>query len=291
MKKRIAEDRNDSQLADIWYRFQKNKPAVVGLIVITLIISVALFADVIANYETEAIAQYPTERLQTMSGEHWFGTDGYGRDLFARIVHGARYSLTFGLVCSLIGLVGGSAIGATAAFFGGRVDNAIMRFIDVIMSIPGILLTLALIAALGFGLKNMIIAMSVSMIPGFSRIVRSQVLTIVRQEYIEAAKACGVSNARIIFVHVLPNAIGMIIVNATMSISGLIIGAAGLSFIGMGVQPPAPEWGAMVAESTNYMRMYPHLVFFPGISIVITALSFNLLGDGLADALDPRMKE
>lgn len=290
MKRRII-DFSSSQLGDIWYRFKKNKPAMVGLVIIFIIINMALFADVIADYQSQVIEQHPEIRLEKPSREHWFGTDGFGRDLFARIVHGSRYSLAFGLICSLIGLVGGSTIGATAAFFGGKVDNLIMRGVDVIMSIPGILLTLALIAALGLGLKNMIIAMSIGMIPGFTRIVRSQVLIIVKQDYIEAAKSCGVSNKRLIFFHVLPNAIGMIIVNATMSISGLIIGAAGLSFIGMGIQPPAPEWGSMVSGATSYMRLYPHVVFFPGMAIIITALSFNLLGDGLADALDPRMKD
>lgn len=282
---------NQSGFSDIWYRFKKNKPAVIGLIVISFIIIVALLADLIADYDTVAIQMVPQDRLQSPSAEHIFGTDQYGRDLFARIIHGARVSLTFGLTCAALGMIGGSLIGASSAYFGGKIDNIIMRIIDVIMSIPGILLTLALITVLGLGLKNMIIAMTIGMVPGFSRIIRALVLTIVRQEYVEAAKACGASNIRIIIFHVLPNAVAMIIVYATMNIAGLIIGAASLSFIGMGVQPPTPEWGSMVAESTTYMRLYPHVVLVPGLSIVITALSFNLFGDGLADALDPRMRD
>ena len=282
---------SQSGLRDIWYRFKKNKPALIGLIVIVIIALIAIFAQVIADYQSKAIQMYPIERLQTPSWQHIFGTDQFGRDLFARTIHGARVSLTFGLTCAALGMIGGSVIGASAAYFGGAVDNIIMRIVDVIMSIPGILLTLALITVLGQGLRNMIIAMTIGMVPGFSRIVRALVLTIVRQEYVEAAKATGCSSFRIIFVHVLPNAVAMIIVYATMNIAGLIIGAASLSFIGMGVQPPEPEWGSMVAEATTYMRLYPHVVLVPGLSIVITALSFNLFGDGLADALDPRMRD
>ncbi len=290
-KKEIVFDKKQSQLADIWFRLKKNKPAMVGLFVIITIVLIALFADFIADYDTKVIAQYPQERLQGPSLKHLFGTDAYGRDLFARIVHGARYSLMFGVVCTAIALVGGGIIGATTAFFGGKVDYIIMRILDTIMCIPGMLLTLSLVAAFGAGLKSIMIAISISSIPGFARIVRSVVLTVVRMDYIEAAKATGVGTFRTILLHVLPNAIGIIIVNATMSIAGLIMTAAGLSFIGMGIQPPAPEWGAMLSEAQNYMRLYPHMVLVPGLAIVITALSFNLLGDGLSEALDPRMKD
>lgn len=288
--KKINVNQTQSGFQDIWYRFKKNKPALIGFIVIVIIGLVAIFADLIADYDTMAISMYPVDRLQSPSWQHLFGTDQFGRDMFARTIHGARVSLSFGLICAGLGMVGGSIIGASAAYFGGKIDNIVMRIVDVIMSVPGILLTLALITVLGLGLKNMIIAMTISMVPGFSRIVRSLVITIVRSEYVEAAKASGCSNARIIFVHVLPNAVAMIIVYATMNIAGLIIGAASLSYIGMGVQPPTPEWGAMVSEATDYMRLYPHVVLVPGLSIVVTALSFNLFGDGLADALDPRMR-
>ena len=214
-----------------------------------------------------------------------------GRDLFLRVIYGARYSLTFGIVCTLFSLIFGAVLGASAAFFGGRVDSAITFVLDAVICIPNTLLSLSLVAVLGLGFRNLMIAITVSSIPSFARIIRSIVLSVVGQEYIEAARAIGVSSARTIFVHVLPNAIGLIIVNAAMNVSGLIMSAAGLSFIGMGIQPPAPEWGAMLSDSLKYMRTYPHIVIFPGLAIVLTALSFNLLGDGLSEALDPRMKE
>ncbi len=290
-KKDIVTDKKQSQIADIWFRLKKNKPAMIGLFFIVIIILVAIFADFIADYDTEVIAQYPLERLQAPSIEHWFGTDAYGRDLFARIVHGSRYSLMFGVVCTSIALVGGGIIGAATAFFGGKVDYIVMRILDTIMCIPGMLLTLSLVSAFGAGLNSLMIAISISSIPGFSRVVRSVVLSVVRMDYIEAARATGVGTFRTIIMHVLPNAIGLIIVNATMSIAGLIMSAAGLSFIGMGIQPPAPEWGAMLSEAQTHMRTHPHVVLVPGLAIVLTALSFNLLGDGLSEALDPRMKD
>lgn len=290
-KKNLVYDTGASPAADIWYRFRKNKAAMFGLVVIIIIVILALCADLIADYDTEVIAQNAAEKHQTPSLKHPFGTDHLGRDLFARIVHGARYSLLFGVVCTVIALSIGGIIGAVSAFFGGRVDNIIMRILDAFMCIPSMLLSLAMVAAFEPGLRSIMIAITIASIPGYARIVRSTVLTVVRQEYIEAARAVGVGTARSIVFHVLPNAIGPIIVNAMMSISGLIMSAAGLSFIGMGIQPPAPEWGAMLSEAQNSMRPYPHTVLVPGLAIVITALSFNLLGDGLSEALDPRMRE
>lgn len=290
-KKITAMSRRQSQFADVWYRLRRNRTAMFGLIVLVIIFLFAIFADVIADYDSQVLEQYPEIRLQLPSWEHPFGTDSFGRDLFARIIHGARYSLSFGFICTFISLIGGGILGAASAFFGGRVDDVIMRILDAFMCIPGLLLALALVSALGPGLTNMMIAISISSIPPYARIVRSAVLTVVQQEYIEAARASGVGTFRTIVLHVLPNAVGTIIVNATMSIAGLILAAAGLSFIGMGIQPPAPEWGAMLSESTTYMRRFPHIVIFPGLAILITALSFNLLGDGLAEALDPRMRD
>lgn len=277
--------------ADVFYRLRKNKTAMIALVVIILITLLAIFADVIADYDTEVITANPIERLQTPSKEHILGTDALGRDLFARVVHGARYSLSFGLVCTFTGLILGCLFGASAAYFGGKVDTVLMFIFDCITCIPGMLLSLSLVTVLGPGMINLVIAITVSAIPGYARTIRAIVLGIVRQEYIEAARAIGVSHWRIIAKHVLPNAIALIIVNATMHIAGFIMSAAGLSFIGMGVQPPAPEWGAMLNESREAMRMFPHTVLVPGIAIVVTALSFNLLGDGLSEALDPRMKE
>lgn len=283
--------KNNSRVKDFWRRFSRNKTALLGLIVILILTVLAIFADVIADYQTMAIEQHPEIRLQGPSLEHLLGTDAFGRDLFARLIHGARYSLCFALVCTTVGILGGSLIGAISAYLGGKWDTIIMRVLDAIMCIPGTLLVLSMVVALGMGLKSIIIALSVTSIPSFARIMRSVVLNIVQQEYIEAAKACGIGDMRIIIGHVLPNAVGMIIINATMNIAGTILSASGLSYIGMGIQPPAPEWGAMLNESMNYMRMYPSLVIIPGLAIVITALSFNLLGDGLSEALDPRLKD
>lgn len=276
---------------DAWRRLRRNKTAMFGLTVILIILLAAVFADVIADYNTLVIGTNPDQRLLPPCAEHIFGTDAAGRDILARVVHGARYSLSFGLLCAALAMVLGTALGASAAFFGGKVDLVITFIIDAVTCIPGMLLSLSLVAVLGTGFVNLVIAITVTAVPGYARIIRSIVLGIVRQEYIEAARAIGVPSARTIFIHVLPNAVGLIIVNVTMNIASLLMSAAGLSFIGMGIQPPSPEWGAMLNDAMDYMRIAPHLVIFPGLAIVLTALSFNLLGDGLSEALDPRMKD
>lgn len=287
----LTKSRSSSGLADVWFRFRKNKLSMAGLIVVVIIILLAVFADVLADYNTLAIEQHPEIRLQGISAEHILGTDAYGRDMFARIIHGARYSLTFALACTAISLIGGTLVGAAASYAGGIVDNVIMRILDAFYCMPGMLLTISLSSALGMGLKSIIVALSISGIPGYARIVRSVMLTISEQEYIEAARASGFGSLRIIVGHMVPNAISILIVNAMMSMAGLIMSAASLSYIGMGIQPPAPEWGAMLQEGQTYMREYFSMVLIPGLAIVITALSFNLLGDGLSEALDPRMKD
>lgn len=288
--KKLVKNTNPTQGQIIWERFCKNKMSMVALIVLSIIIFVAVFADFIADYETQAIAQNVLERMQKPSAEHWFGTDNLGRDLFARVIHGARYSMIFGIVCTALALFGGCVFGATAAYFGGKIDSIICRIMDTFMCIPFMLLALSLVSALGSGLKSMTLAMVIASVPSFTRMIRSIVLTVVRQDYIEAARSCGSSHLAIIFTHVLPNAMGPIIVNATMNVAGLILSAAGLSFIGMGIQPPNPEWGYMLSEAMPFMRTAPHLVVFPGLAIIITALCFNLLGDGLADAFDPKRR-
>lgn len=275
---------------DMWYRLRRNKAAMAGLGFIIIVLLLAIFANVIADYET-VIDTHPARRLQTPSAQHIFGTDAAGRDLFHRVIHGARFSLTFGIVCTFAAMLLGTAFGAVAAFFGGKTDTIITFVADAIICIPAILLSLSLVAILGAGFTNLMIAITISGVPGFTRIIRGIVLGIVKMDYIEAARAVGVSSPRIIFVHMLPNAIGLIIVNATMNVAGMIMAAAGLSFIGMGIQPPAPEWGAMLTGALTHLRTFPHIVIFPGLAIVLTALSFNLLGDGLSEALDPRMKD
>jgi len=288
---RIEKYKKKSQTREIWKRLKKNKVALAGLIILSILTLLAVFADVISDYELLAVGQNLTERLQPPSSSHWFGTDEYGRDVFARIIHGSRVSLSIGLGAVSIALLVGGIFGAMAAYYGGLIDNFLMRLMDTIMAIPPILLTLAIVAALGPGMINLLIAMTIASFPGFARIIRSSILPVMGQEFIEAAKACGSRDSRIIIKHILPNAIGPIIVQGTMAISSMILAAASLSFIGMGIQPPRPEWGAMLAGARDYMVTSPYLIIFPGVAIVMAALSFNLLGDGLRDALDPRLKQ
>ena len=281
--------RTGAQFAEFWRRYRKNKSAVIGLIILILLVSMALFADFIVPY-AKCVEQVGAERLQLPSMAHFFGTDEYGRDLFARVVHGSRYSLFIGVATSLMALVIGAILGASAGYFGGMVDTVISRIVDVFMCVPPILLSLAVVAALGTNMRNLIIAITISCIPGNVRLIRSVVLTVAEQDYVDVARSYGASNARIIFRYVLPNAMGPIIVNTTMAISDMILSAAGLSFIGMGIQPPSPEWGALLSAAQTYIFTSPYLLFFPGIFIVLSSLSFNLVGDGLTDALDPKLK-
>ena len=278
------------QVKEFWRRFTKNKTAVLGLSIMIFILLIVIFADVIVPY-SKCIEQAGAERLQRPGPKHFFGTDEYGRDLFARVIHGSRFSLFIGVATSLMALVFGSLIGASAGYFGGMIDNAIMRVVDVFMCVPPILLSLAVVAALGTNLRNLIIAMTISCIPGNVRLIRSVVLTVAEQDYVEAARSYGTGNGRIILRYVLPNAMGPIIVNTTMMISDMILSAAGLSFIGMGIQPPAPEWGALLSNAQTYLFSAPYMLLFPGLFIIITSLAFNLVGDGLTDALDPKLKD
>lgn len=282
--------KKSSQLKEIWRRYRKNKAAVLGLIILVFILGVAIFADVIVPY-SKCIEQVGADRLQGPSLVHFFGTDEYGRDLFARVIHGSRFSLFIGVATSLMALIFGAILGASAGYFGGVVDNVICRIIDVFACVPPILLSLAVVAALGTNLRNLIIAITVSCIPGNVRLIRSLVLTVAEQDYVEAARSYGTSTPRIIFRYVLPNAMGPIIVNTTMSISDMILSAAGLSFIGMGIQPPSPEWGALLSNAQTYLFTAPYMLIFPGVFIILSSLAFNLVGDGLTDALDPKLKD
>jgi len=286
----IKQYKKKSQFKEIWRRIKKNKPAVFGLIIICIFILAAIFADFIADYDTLAIQQNVSIRLQGPSRQHWLGTDSYGRDIFARIIHGTRISLTLGVITTFAAVGLGALIASIAGFYGGRVDNIIMRIMDTIMCVPPMLLALSVVAALGPGLRNLFIAILFASVPGFVRFIRSVILGIVGEEFIEAAKADGTSDFRIIWKHILPNAMGPILVQATMYVAGMIMLTSGLSFLGLGIQPPTPEWGAMLSEGQSFIRRAPYLVFFPGLTIVIVALSINLFGDGLRDALDPKLK-
>ena len=281
--------KKQSQFKEVWRRFKKNRLAVFGLIVIGSMILVAIFADFIRPYEA-AISMNVRERLSHPSSTFWFGTDGFGRDVFARIIHGARASLFISFSTSFIAMVFGGALGMLAAFYGNKTDNSIMRVLDVFSAIPPVLLALTIVAALGNSIFNLIIALTISRVAAFARIIRSSVLTITDQEYIEAARAGGTSDLRIMFRHILPNAIAPLIVQTTMNVSAMILQTAALSFLGLGIAAPRPEWGGMISEAREFMRVRPLLLVFPGMSIVFASLSINLLGDGLRDALDPRLK-
>lgn len=288
-EKRNRKSKKTNQMKEIWRRFRKSKTAMLGLCLLIFVLCIAIFADVIIPYEN-AISQ-SANRLDGPSATHIFGTDELGRDLFARIVHGSRYSLLIGVSTSVLALVIGGLLGAIAAYYGGWVDNIIMRLTDVVMTVPPILLSLAVVAALGGSLRNLLIAITISCVPSMLRLVRSVVLGVVDEDYIEAARSYGASDMRIILKYVIPNALGPIIVTTTMNVANMILSAAGLSFLSLGVQPPAPEWGALLSDAKTYMFTAPHLLYIPGIFIVIAALSFNLAGDGLRDALDPKLKD
>ena len=281
--------RRNSQFWLTLGRLKRNHLAMVGLVIIVVMIILALLAPYISPYPYEA-ADFKN-RYATPSAEHWFGTDELGRDIFSRLLYGSRYSLRIGLISVAISAIGGIFFGALAGYFGGAVDNIIMRLLDVLQAMPGIVLAIAISAALGPGLTNSVIALSISSIPGYARMTRASILNVRKMEYLEAATSINCSNARIIWKHVLPNALSPLIVQATMGIAGAIMGAAMLSFIGLGVQPPTPEWGAMLSAGRNYIRNYPHMVIFPGITIMLAVLSLNMVGDGLRDALDPKLKD
>ena len=278
------------QIAQIWFRFRKNKMAFMGLIIFSALVLIAVTAPLYLSYGDDVIRQSIMERFQSPSAEHPFGTDQFGRDILNRVLWGARVSMSVGIGVVVVSLGGGAILGSIAGYFGGKLDNIIMRVCDMFLAIPGTLLAIALVSAFGNSIPNLMLALGISTMPKMSRIVRSSVLTLKNQEFIEAARSCATSNARIIVRHILPNAIGPIIVEGTLSVARSIISVASMSFIGLGIQPPNPEWGAMLSEAKEQMINYPYLVYAPGIAIILTVMSLTLIGDGLRDALDPKMK-
>ncbi len=278
------------QMADVWRRLKRNKTAMLGLVIVVLLILMMIFAGVLFNYDTVVIKQDITQRLQSPSAAHPFGTDEMGRDIMARIFHGSRASLLISFISVVFSLTAGGFLGAVAGFFGGKTDTIIMRIMDIFLAIPGTLLAITIVAALGPSTVNLVIALTISYIPGFARITRGAVLTVKDVEYIEAARAIGAKNGTIIMSHILPNCFGPIMVQTTLNVASVILTTAGLSFLGLGIQAPRPEWGAMLSGGRTYIRDYSYITMFPGFSIMITILSLNLLGDGLRDALDPRLK-
>lgn len=277
-------------MQEILTRFLRNRLAVLGIIIFGSILVCALFADQIANYQDVALKMNIPERLQGPSAAHWLGTDESGRDIFARIVHGARTSLSIGFVATAFSLLVGGALGAIAGYFSGKLDEIIMRTMDVMLCLPEMLLAIAIVAAWGSTMINMILAIGISRIPRFARIVRSSVMTVRGMEYVEAARAIGARNSTIITRHVLLNCMGPIIVQITLIFASSILAISSLSFLGLGIKPPAPEWGNMLAAGRGNMRDYGYLVLAPGLAIFLSIFSLNLLGDGLRDALDPRLK-
>ena len=272
----VKKDRKkQSRAAEIWKRFRRSKLAMVGFVIIVTVVLLAAFASVICDYEADAITQNYDARFLGPSLHHLFGTDDYGRDIFARVLFGARVSLTVGIVSTAVACLIACLLGSIVAYYGGKVDTV---------------LAIAIAASLGAGIRNLILALIISQVPGFTRVVRSAVFNIVDMEYIEAAKAYGCSPVFIIVRHILPNAVGTIIVQATMAVAAQILNTAALSYLGLGQQPPAPELGSMLSDAKEYMRYSVWGVLFPGLTIATIALSLNLVGDGLRDALDPRLK-
>ncbi|MFD1848691.1 ABC transporter permease [Oceanobacillus bengalensis] len=285
-KKAVAE-KKDGFFIQTFKKLLKNKLAVFGLVIISLQIILAIFAPFLVSYG-------PNEQNLALTNQgvgtegHILGTDNYGRDMWSRIVYGARISLVVGISTVAIGLVGGITLGLLAGYFK-KLDNIIMRFMDLLFAFPGILLAMLIIATLGTSLVNVVIAISIWSIPGFARIVRGSVLSIKKQEYILAMRSIGASNTRILLKHILPNCTAPIIVNATMRMGTAILSTASLSFLGLGAQPPTPEWGAMIAAGQDFMWDAPHIAIIPGVAIMLTIFAFNVVGDGLRDALDPNM--
>ena len=277
-----------SPALEAWRRLRRNKLAVAGLIVIALFILIAIFADVIAPYGMDD--QDYLNRLQPPSAQHWFGTDNFGRDIFSRIIYASRVSLPIGIACAVCSLLAGGFVGICAAYFGGWFEDLVMRIMDIFQSIPATLLSIAILAALGNGVQNLIIANTIALLPAKARSTRGAIYMVKENDYIEASRAVGAGSFRQMFIHMLPNALGPIIISFTMSIAGSILVVAGLSYLGLGIVPPTAEWGSMLSNARDYIISAPYFIIFPGVIIIICVFAINLFGDGLRDALDPRLK-
>ena len=280
--------RKSSLTRDTWHRLKKNKLAIIGLIVLALTTFISILSPLIAPYDYSD--QDLKNILEPPNWSHLFGTDNFGRDILSRIIVGSRVSLLVGFSTVMLSASIGSILGILAAYYK-FLEDIIMRFIDILSGVPNLLLAIAIAAALGTGIRNMIMAISIAAIPKYARIMRATVLTIKEQEFIEAIRSIGANDSRIILRHILPNALSPILVQSTLGMATAIISSATLSFLGLGIQPPSPEWGAMLSVGRDYLRQAWFMAFFPGIAIVIVAYALNLLGDGLRDSLDPRLKK
>jgi len=283
----FEERRSRGLLKDAWRRLLLSWNGRVGLAVVALIVLIAIFTPIVDPYNPRIDSNLLISR-QSPSLQHPFGTDRLGRDVFRRIMHGTRISLTVGFSVVLFTNLAGIALGLAGGYLGGAIDTIIMRLLDVLLAFPSILLAIAIVAVRGPGLTNTMIAVSIVGIPGSARVVRSMVLSLRERDFVVAAQMVGASKLRIMLQHILPNTLSPIIVQATLGIGGAVLFAAALGFLGLGAQPPAPEWGAMISDGLPFLTTSPHLVFFPGMAIMVTVLGFNLLGDGLRDALDPQ---
>lgn len=275
---------------EIWRNFKKNKGAMVSLVLLGVIIAVAFGAALFIDYDTQVVQHNMSERLLKPSWEHPFGTDQYGRDILIRILYGARYSLSIGIVAVAVSLLIGGTWGIVAGYCGGHVENILMRLCDVFSSIPTTLMAICITTAFGQSIFVLMVSVGIVTTPAFARVARASVMTVRDQEYIEAAKASGARDLHIMISHVIPNALAPIVVLCTMRIATAIITASSLSFLGLGIPAPAPEWGAMLSEGRQYIRDYSYMTMFPGIAIMVTVLAINMIGDGLRDAMDPKLK-
>ncbi len=282
-------EKPESQLKEMWYALRENTAAVVGLCIIVFLALIAAFGHFITPYDPNLSDM--TKSFIQPNAQHWFGTDQLGRDIFSRIIAGTRISLTVGLSAVALALTVGIILGSIAGYFGGKLDTVIMRIMDMMLSIPSILLAIAFMAALGKGIDKAVIAIGLVSIPEYARIVRGNILSIKENDYVQAARVIGCKNSRIIFKHILPNVLSSIVVRATLGISTAVLDTSALGFLGLGVQPPIAEWGDMLGRARGFIFTAPYTLIFPGIAITITVLAFNLLGDGLRDALDPKSRK
>ena len=296
-KRRYQEDVAGRGLwADAWYRFKKNKLAVVGLTFVVILVCVSIgtiILDLATDnkvYEALVVKQNLSQKLDGPSLKHFFVCYEFGRDILFRLLWGTRYSLFIGVVSILSALIAGGLLGAVAGYYGGITDNIIMRIMDVFLSIPSMVMAIAIVSALGTSTMNLLLSISIPQIPRLARIVRAQVMSVKGKEFVEASRAVGAGDMLIIMQYIIPNALAPIIVQASLSIGSAILSIAGLSFLGIGVQPPTPEWGSILSSARTYMRDAWHISVIPGLMIMLTVLSLNLAGDGLRDALDPKMK-
>jgi peptide/nickel transport system permease protein len=285
----LTTPKRDTELRQVWRHLRRNRLAMVGLVVLAIFLLSAIFAPLLTPYDP--IKTDFGNALSHPSSENLLGTDWLGRDVFSRILYGSRISLAIGLISVSIGMLVGVPIGALSGYYGGKFDLFIQRVIDILIAFPGILLAIVVVTVLGVGVENVMIAVGIASVPIYTRLVRGSVLSVKEQGYVAAAKALGIGDARIILRHIMPNCLGPIIVQSTFQIATAILWAAGLGFLGLGAQPPDPEWGAMLSKGREYLRTAHHLTTYPGLAILFMVLGFNLLGDGMRDALDPRSRK